>query len=155
MPSGPRPTEQSCSCNGVDGGTKLKGGYGSPFNPENLPFHKEKTVAKFTSGGQLIGPRTVCELLLLKRKVTKAAVAEFETRLGPDGRRDVPTVNRFVNRVRKQSGQLSCAIDCFLELWHNTSRHVFTEISDNELFFLANQMSAYYEFVVNSYLEFC
>ena len=105
LPSGTRPTEQSCYFNGVDAGTKLKGGCGLPSNLENLPFHRAKTVVKCTSAVQLTGPRTVCNLLLLKRKITVAAVAEFETRLGPDGRRGVPTVNHFMNRVRKQSGQ--------------------------------------------------
>ena len=62
-------------------------------------------MVKFTSAVQLTGPRTVCELLLLERKITVAAVGEFETRLGPDGRRAVPTVNHFINRVRKQPGQ--------------------------------------------------
>lgn len=66
----------------------------------------------------------------------------------PEERRGVATVNHFMNRVRTQAGQFSCAIDCFLELWHHSFRHVFTEISDNELFFLANQMSAYYEYVL-------
>ena len=155
LPSGPRPTEQSCSFNGVDAGTKLKGGYGSPSNPKNIPFHRAKTVVEFTSAGQLIGPRTVCEQLFLKGKVTEAAVEEFETRLGPDGRRSVPTINRFMNRVRKQSGQFSWAIDCFLELWHYTFKNVFTEISDSELFFLANQRIVYYEFFANNFLEFC
>ena len=74
----------------ITAGTKLKVGYGSPFNPENLPFHREKTVVKFTSAIQLTRPRNVCDVLLLKRKITVAAVAEFETRLGPDGRRGVP-----------------------------------------------------------------
>ena len=61
-----------------------------------------------------------------------AAVAEFETRLGPDGRRGVPTVNHFMNRVRKQSGHFFLAMDCFLELCHYISRLGFTEISENE-----------------------
>ena len=42
LPSGTRPTEQSCSFNGVDAGTKLKGGYGLPSNLEDLPFHRAK-----------------------------------------------------------------------------------------------------------------
>ena len=88
-------------------------------------------MVKFPSAVQLTGPRTVCELLLLKRKITVAAVAELETRLGPDGRRDVPTVNHFMNR--SESSQANClAIDCFLGLCHYTSRHGFTEISENE-----------------------
>ena len=72
----------------------------------------------------------------------------FSTRLGSDGSRSIATVNHFMNRVSTQSGQLSCPIDCFLELWHHIFRHVFTEISYNQVFFLANQMSAYYEFVL-------
>ena len=128
LPSGQRPTEQPCSFNGVDAGTKLKGGYGSPFNLENLPLHREKTVVKVTSAVQLTGLRTVCDLLLLERKITVAAVAEFENCLGPDGRRGVPTVSHFMNRVRKQPGNF-LAIDCFLELCHYTSRHGFIEIS--------------------------
>ena len=78
----------------------------------------------------------------------------FATRLGSDGRRGIATVNHFMNRVRTQSGQLSCAIDCFLDLWHHhIFRHVFIEISYNELFFLANRMNAYYEFVLKRNLS--
>ena len=68
LPSAPRPTEQSCFFNGVDGGTKLKRGYGSPSNLENVPFHRAKMVVKFISAVQLTGLRTVCDLLLLKEK---------------------------------------------------------------------------------------
>ena len=34
---------------------------------ENLPFRRAKTVVKCTSAGQLTGPRTTGELLLLKK----------------------------------------------------------------------------------------
>ena len=96
LPSGPMPTEQSCSFRRVD--------------------------SRFS------------------------AATAFATRTGPDGRCGLATVNHFMNRVRTQPGRFSCAINCFLELWHYIVRHVFTEISGNELFFLANQMSAYYNF---------
>ena len=55
-------------------GTKLKGRMGLahllPPNPEILPFRRAKTVALRASAAQLTGPRTIGELLLLKKNIT-------------------------------------------------------------------------------------
>ena len=53
------------------------------------------------------------------------------------------SVNHFLNAVRLQPGKFSCAIDCFLELWHSILRHHFSEPSESRLIMLAQNMSAY------------
>ena len=53
-------------------------------------------------------------------------------------------VNHFMNSVRRTAGTFSCAIDCFLELWHHVSDENFCEMSNNQLIFLGNQVSQYY-----------
>ena len=41
-----------------------------PPNRKYLPFRRAKTVVQCISAGQLTGPRTICELLLIKKMVT-------------------------------------------------------------------------------------
>ena len=49
---------------------ETEGGYGrsDPPNLENVLFRRAKMVVQLTSARQLTGPRTIGEVLLLKRK---------------------------------------------------------------------------------------
>ena len=52
-------------------GTELKGGMGvaHPSNLDNLPFRRAKAVVQCIYAGQLTGPWTIGELLLLRKNV--------------------------------------------------------------------------------------
>ena len=65
------------------------GGYGggSAPNIENLPFRKAKTVVQSASAGHLTGPRTIGELLLLKKKSQTKTFCRVRDAYAGGGRR--------------------------------------------------------------------